>query len=81
MRLSSRQCGQDTQWFGIDSTSITSYAEGIGDVSWGHNKEGDKARQLNMIVAYGFTSGLSIRYMKLAGNLSDRGPSGFSGRR
>ena len=30
MRLRSRRCGQDTQWFGIDSTSITSYAKGIG---------------------------------------------------
>ena len=71
MRLRSRRCGQDTQWFWIDSTSITSYAKGIGDVTWGHNKEGDKARQLNMVVVYGFTSGLSVRYMKLAGGLPD----------
>lgn len=71
MKLRSRRCGQDTQWFGIDSTSITSYAKGIGDVTCGHNKEGDKTRQLNMMVVYSFNSGLPVRYMKLAGGLPD----------
>ena len=65
------RAGEGCQWFGVDSTSITSYAKGIGDVTWGHNKEGDKARQLNMMVVYSFTSGLPAHYMKLAGGLPD----------
>ena len=61
----------DDQWFGIDSTSITSFAKGIGDVTWGHNKEGDKAKQLNMMVIYSFLSLLPVHYMKLAGGVPD----------
>ena len=70
-KLRVARAGEGCQWFGIDSTSITSYAKGIGDVTWGHNKEGDKARQLNMMVVYSFTSGLPAHYMKLAGGLPD----------
>lgn len=62
---------EDCQWFGVDSTSITSFAKGIGDVTWGHNKEGDKAKQLNMMVIYSFSTGLPVHYMKLAGGLPD----------
>ena len=57
--------------FGVDSTSITSFANGIGGVTWGRNKEGDRARQLNMMVIYGFSSGLPVHYMKLASVLPD----------
>ena len=65
------RAGDGCQWFGVDSTSITSFAKGIGDVTWGHNKEGDRAKQLNMMVIYGFSSGLPAHYMKLAGGLPD----------
>lgn len=71
MRLRSRRCGQDTQWFGIDSTSITSYAKGIGDVTWGLNKEGDKTRQLNMNGRLRLHIRPAGALQKLAGGLPD----------
>ena len=55
----------------MDSTFIISFAKGIGDVTWRRNKEGDKAKQLNMMVIYGFSSALPVHYMKLAGGLPD----------
>lgn len=70
-KLRVARAGEGCQWFGVDSTSITSFAKGIGNVTWGHNREGDKARQLNMMVIYGFSSGLPVHYMKLAGGLPD----------
>ena len=70
-KLRVARAGEGCRWFGVDSTSITSFAKGIGNVTWGHNREGDKARQLNMMVIYGFSSGLPVHYMKLAGGLPD----------
>ena len=69
-----RKChedGEDADWFGIDSTSITSYARDIADSRWGKNKEHDKARQIGLMVMYNMENGLPAHYRKLPGNIPD----------
>jgi hypothetical protein len=63
--------GESADWFGIDSTSITSYAKDIADSRWGKNKEHDKARQIGLMVMYNMETGLPAHYRKLPGNIPD----------
>ena len=59
------------RWFGVDSTSISSYSKFLSDVHWGKNKEYDKLKQLNLMVMYDMESELPVHYRNLPGNIPD----------
>jgi len=71
MALRKQRYEKDCNWFGIDSTSISSYSEKLADVRWGKNKEHDTLRQLNLLVMYDMNSELPVHYRNLPGNIPD----------
>jgi transposase len=61
----------DKEYWAYDITSISSYSEGLRQVQYGRNKEGDPLAQLNLALVFGETSNLPFFYRKLAGNIPD----------
>lgn len=61
----------DIEYWAYDITSISSYSEGLRQVQYGRNKEGDQLAQLNLALVFGETSNLPFYYRKLAGNIPD----------
>lgn len=59
------------EYWAYDSTSISSYFQGLKQIRYGHNKEHDPLAQLNLLLAYGEQSGLPFYYRKLSGSISD----------
>lgn len=70
LRKSHEESGK-ADWFGVDSTSISSYAGDLADSRWGKNKEHDAARQVGLMVMYNMASGMPAHYRKLPGNIPD----------
>ncbi len=61
----------DKEFWAYDITSISSYSEGLRQVQYGRNKEGDPLAQLNLALVFGEISHLPFYYRKLAGNIPD----------
>lgn len=71
MALRKKRNTSDRGWFGVDSTSISSYSRFLSDAHWGKNKEHDKLKQLNLMVMYDMESELPVHYRNLPGNIPD----------
>ncbi len=71
MELRKQRYEQNGKWFGIDSTSLTSYSSSLSDSRWGKNKEHDLQRQQNLMVMYDMNSELPAHYRNLPGNIPD----------
>jgi len=61
----------ENEYWAYDTTSISSYSEGLRQVKHGKNKDGDKMPQINLAVLFGEGSLLPFYYRKLAGNITD----------
>ena len=61
----------ESEYWAYDTTSFSSYSEGLRQVRYGHNKEGDTLPQLNVALVFGEKSNLPFYYRKLAGNIPD----------
>lgn len=61
----------DKEYWAYDITTISSYSEGLRQVQYGRNKEGDPLAQLNLALVFGESSNLPFYYHKLAGNIPD----------
>ncbi len=71
MALRKKRNTSESGWFGVDSTSISSYSKFLSDAHWGKNKEHDKLKQLNLMVMYDMESELPVHYRNLPGNIPD----------
>ncbi len=71
MALRKKRNTSDKGWFGVDSTSISSYSRFLSDAHWGKNKEHDNLKQLNLMVMYDMESELPVHYRNLPGNIPD----------
>jgi hypothetical protein len=56
----------------VDSTSIYSYSENITLLNYGYNKQGNKLKQFQMVMAYGLKSELPLCYELTDGSLTDK---------
>ena len=61
----------ENEYWAYDTTSISSYSEGLQQVKYGMNKEQDGLPQLNLALLFGQESNLPFYYRKLSGNISD----------
>lgn len=60
------------EYLAYDTTSISSYSQGLKQVKYGHNKEHDCLPQINLALLYGGESShLPVYYRKLPGNITD----------
>ena len=71
MALRKKRNTSSLGWFGVDSTSVSSYSRSLSDAHWGKNKEHDNLRQLNLMVMYDMLSELPVHYRNLPGNIPD----------
>jgi transposase len=61
----------ESEFWAYDTTSISSYSQGLRQVKYGLNKEHDPLEQINLALLFGEKSALPFYYRKLAGNISD----------
>lgn len=71
MALRKKRNTSQRGWFGVDSTSVSSYSRLLSDAHWGKNKEHDNLKQLNLLVMYDMESELPVHYRNLPGNIPD----------
>ena len=69
-RLQAKRRIKEEYW-AYDTTSFSSYSDGLEQVQWGKNKENDELPQINLLLVFGEKSGLPFYYRKLAGNIPD----------
>jgi transposase len=69
-RLQSRRRAEKEYW-AYDTTTLSSYSEGLKQVKYGKNKEHDPLPQMNLALLFGEQSNLPFYYRKLSGNISD----------
>ena len=55
-----------------DVTSFSSYAEGIQDTEWGHNRDGERLPQINLGCYLAQDSGLPVFYVTYPGSIVDK---------
>jgi transposase len=62
----------DNDYFAYDVTSFSSYAAGIMDTEWGHNRDKEKLPQINLGCYMGQKSGLPVFYVTYPGSIVDK---------
>lgn len=55
----------------FDITSISSYSDGMFDVEWGHNRDGETLPQINLGLAVNCESGVPVSYRTYPGSIPD----------
>jgi transposase len=58
-------------YLAYDVTSFSSYAEGITDLEWGYNRDGDRLPQINLGCYLNQDSGLPVFYLSYPGSIVD----------
>lgn len=66
----SAQAGND--YVAYDVTSFSSYSEGIADLEWGYNRDGEKLPQINLAMYLGVNSRLPVFYRTYPGSIVDK---------
>jgi cytidylate kinase len=67
IRVNMKQC-----YISYDVTSFSSYAEGIRDLEWGYNRDGDKLPQINLGCYLAQESRLPMFYVTYPGSIVDK---------
>ena len=60
------------EYIAYDVTSISSYSQGIENLEYGYNRDGDDLPQLNMALYYGEKSKLPLYYNVYPGSITDK---------
>lgn len=61
-----------SEYLAYDVTSVSSYAKGIEDTEWGHNRDGERLPQINMAMYLGQASHLPVFYCTYPGSVVDK---------
>jgi len=59
------------EYYALDITSISSYAEAIAHVRNGYNRDGDNLPQINMLLVTGEESRMPLYYQAIPGSIKD----------
>ncbi len=59
------------EYYALDITSISSYAEAIAHVRSGYNRDGDNLPQINMLLVTGEDSRMPLYYQAIPGSIKD----------
>ena len=63
---------QAGSYLAYDVTSLSSYAEGIQDTEWGHDRDGERLPQINLGCYLSEDSGLPVFYVTYPGSIVDK---------
>lgn len=58
-------------WLAVDSSSISSYSQGLSLVTKGHNKEHDHLEQIHLLVIIDEDTNIPVFYRTMRGNIND----------
>ena len=61
-----------SEYLAYDVTSVSSYSEGISDLEWGYNRDGERLPQLNLGMYLGRESRLPAFYCTYPGSIVDK---------
>jgi hypothetical protein len=62
---------REREYVALDITSVSSYAQNIGMLGWGYNRDGDDLRQINICMLFGESSMMPIYQTIYQGSLND----------
>jgi transposase len=62
----------DNEHLAYDVTSFSSYAAGVAETEWGHNRDKEKLPQINLGCFLGQKSGLPVFYVTYPGSIIDK---------
>jgi transposase len=62
----------DESYLAYDVTSFSSWAEGIADTEWGHNRDGERLPQINLGCYLSERSALPVFYVTYPGSIVDK---------
>lgn len=61
-----------SEYLAYDVTSVSSYSEGISDLEWGYNRDGERLPQVNLGMYVGRESRLPAHYRTYPGSIVDK---------
>ncbi|MDR2612226.1 MAG: transposase [Deltaproteobacteria bacterium] len=62
---------KEKEYLALDSTSISTYSNNMPEAKFGHNKQGDNLKQVNLCLLFGEESGLPVFSTTYDGSLND----------
>lgn len=62
----------NAEYLAYDVTSVSSYARGIADTEWGHNRDGERLPQINLAMYLGQSTHLPVFYCTYPGSIVDK---------
>lgn len=66
-----RDNGKKNVYYALDSTSISTHSVGLTKAQWGHNKDGDALKQINLVMLVNQENGHPVYYRSYTGNTPD----------
>jgi len=71
LSLRVRRSQATSGWLAVDSTSVSSYSQGLSLVTRGRNKDHLPLEQINLLMVFDQDSEVPVFYRKLRGNITD----------
>ena len=71
MNAGIRNDNNKTEYYALDSTSISTYSQNLSKAEYGHNKDGDKTPQINVLMVVNQLTGEPVYYRTYSGNIPD----------
>lgn len=66
-----RDNSDESKYWALDSTSISTHSKNLAKAAWGHNKDGDNLPQINVLMVVDQNTGEPIYFRDYAGNVPD----------
>lgn len=70
-KIEKENVGKINTYYALDSTSISPYSNNLRKAQWGHNKDGDALRQINLLMLVNQETGTPLYYHTYTGNTPD----------
>lgn len=70
-KIEDANVGKAKIYYAVDSTSVSTYAAKLTPAQWGHNKDGDLLKQINVLMIVHQETGLPLFYRAYAGAVPD----------
>lgn len=69
--MNREQNNSQTKYWALDSTSISTYSQKLVKAEYGHNKDGDRTPQFNVLMVVNQSTGEPVYYRTYSGNVPD----------
>ena len=70
-KIENENVGGSNVYYALDSTSVSTYARHLTQAQYGHNKDGDNLKQINILMMVNQETGLPVYYRTYDGDVPD----------